>query len=157
MMMMTMMMSDFQLSQWKKMHRRTSNIHASYETNSEINQKSRTTVQRSTQWIEYNNVHVKYRACSTSSCIKVVMRIILVLALECQDPEQDGVPNIRACVLLKLRSSANVVIVTYLYEGFALLCISFQSGGFCKLLTKLAINAEQTNRRNIIHMFIQRL
>lgn len=103
-------------------------------------------MQRSTQLIEYNNIQVKYGA-----CIKLVMHIILALALESRDSEQDGVANIRACVLLKLRLSANVVIVTYFSVGFALLCIVFQSGRFCKLLTKLTVIAERTGERRIIH------
>lgn len=102
-------------------------------------------MQRSTQIIEYNNIQVKYGA-----CIKSVMHVILVLALESRDSEQDGVPNICACVLLKLRSSAKVVIVPYFSVGFALLCIAFQSGRFCKLLAKPTIIAERTSERRII-------
>lgn len=103
-------------------------------------------MQRSTQIIEYNNIQVKYGA-----CIKIVMHVILVLALESLDSKQDGVANIRACVLLKLRPSANVVIVTCFSVGFALLCIAFQSGRFCKLLAKPTVIAERTRERRIIH------
>lgn len=104
-------------------------------------------MQRSTQIIEYNNIQVKYVA-----CIKIVMHVILVLALESRDPKQDGVANIHACVLLKLRPSANVVIVTYFALGFALLCIAFQPGRFCKLLAKPTVIAERTS---IIHKCLE--
>lgn len=35
------------------------------------------------------------------ACIKVVMRFILVLALEHRDTKPDGVPNVCACSLLQ--------------------------------------------------------